>query len=57
MVTRCMWGSRHGMIEYQTGDDRVSVRGRVTTLTSHQGGILYSLIFNKFSYQTPNIKI
>ena len=30
---------------YQSGDDGVPGRGGVTTLTSHQSGILHSLIF------------
>ena len=42
--TRHRWGSRHGIMGYQT-DDGVSVRGGVTTFTSHQSGILHSLIF------------
>ena len=29
---------------YETGDDEVQGRGRVTTLTSHQSEILHSLI-------------
>ena len=43
--TRHRLGSRHGMVGYQTWDDGMSDRGRVTTLTSHQSGILHSLIF------------
>ena len=44
--TRHRWGSRHEMMGYQT-EDEVPVRGRVTftTFTSHQSGILHSLIF------------
>ena len=34
------------MMGYQTGDNGVRGRGRVTTLTSHQSEILHSLIFN-----------
>ena len=41
------WGSRHGMMGYQTGHDGVPGRGRVTTLMSHQSGILHSLIFSR----------
>ena len=37
------WDSGHGM-GYQT-DDGVPVRGEITTFTSHQSGILHSLIF------------
>ena len=33
------------MMGYQTGDDGVPGRGRVSTLTSHQSEILHSLIF------------
>ena len=43
------WGSRHGMMGYQTGDDGVPGRCRVTTLTNHQSGILHSLIFHYFN--------
>ena len=35
----------HGMMGYQTGDDGVPGRGRVTTLMSHQSEIFHSLIF------------
>ena len=38
------WGSRHGMMGYQS-DDGVPGRGRATTFTSHQSGIFHSLIF------------
>ena len=38
------WGSRHGMMGYQT-EDGVPVRGGVATFMSHQSGILHSLIF------------
>ena len=44
MVYQMQVGSRHGMMGYQTGDDEVPGRGRVTTLTSHQSEILHSLI-------------
>ena len=37
--------SRHDVMGYETGDDEVSGSSRVTTLTSHQSGILHSLIF------------
>ena len=46
--TRHRWGSRYGMMGYQT-DDGVPVRGGVTTFTSHQSGILHSLIFDLFN--------
>ena len=48
--TRHRWGSRHGMKGYQT-EGGVPVRGGVTftTFTSHQSGILHSLIFLSFS--------
>ena len=38
----------HGMMGYQTGDDGVPGRDRVTTLMSHQSEILHSLIFCSF---------
>ena len=34
------------MMGYQTGDDGVPDRGRVTTLTSQEREILHSLIFD-----------
>ena len=33
------------MMGYQSGDDGMPGRGGVTTLMSHQSGILHSLIF------------
>ena len=44
--TRCRWGSKHEMIGYWTGDDRVPGRGGVTTLMSNQSEILHSSIFD-----------
>ena len=41
-------GTRQWMMRYQTGDDGVPGRGRVTTLTGHQSEILHSLIFFTF---------
>ena len=47
-------GSRHGMMGYQTGDG-VPVRGGVRTFTSHQSGILHSLIFLNLSNWTKEL--
>ena len=43
------------MMGYQSGDDGMPGRGGVTTLTSHQSGILHPLIF-KYGMSTLYIK-
>ena len=47
--TRCRWGSRHGVMGYQIGDDGMPGRDGVTTLMSHWSGILHSVIFSFLS--------
>ena len=40
-----MWGSRQGIMGYQTGDDGMPGRGTVAALASHQSGISSLLEF------------